>query len=207
MGPTRPGAQSPYHDGMRLRLLTTALLAFGVAAQAETFEAALLAGSVVEYEIRDGISVIVGTAPVAWLELRFDDDDVRGASLLVRVDAARFDSGNPLRDSNARRTVFDTDEFPTISFELLGVDAEPVDLPEGATRILTVRGRLTLHGVEREVEVPLEVTRAAGRLSVVGGFELLLSEYAMTRPRVLFLLVDDRVVVRVRIDAELTPAP
>lgn len=193
---------------MRLRYLIASLLLGPIAAAyADPFEAALLAESTVEYEIRDGSGVIVGRAPLASLELRFDDADVRDASLQVALDPARFSTGNIFRDTNARRTVFEVSEFPTIAFAGLSVAADPADLPEGSSRTLIVRGRLRLHGVEHELEVPLEVTRTAGHLSASGSFEVLLSDYGMTRPSFLFLVVEDRVVIHLQIEATLTAVP
>lgn len=192
---------------MRLqRLLPLLLLALATPAHADPYEVAALAGSVVEYEIRDGTGTIVATAPLASFTLRFDDDDVRGTEVRAVMNLDRFSSGNLLRDTNARRTVFEVRDFPIATFAGLSLDADPFDLPEGATRTLSVLGVLDLHGVEREVMVPLEVVRSGGRLRIAGRFELLLSDHGMQRPAFLFLEVEDRVVVRLRLEVELTPA-
>jgi polyisoprenoid-binding protein YceI len=189
---------------LRTPLLLLALLGLG-AALAEPFEAALMPESAVEYEIRDSTSVIVGVAPLATLELSFDDDDLSGAHLRATVEPARFSTGNILRDTNARRTVFEIRDFPLIAFDTLAIAADPTDLPDGATRSLLLRGHLTLHGVVREIEVPVEVQREGRRLGVVGAFSVLLSDHDMLRPSFLFLTIDDRVEIRLRIDAELIP--
>lgn len=183
------------------------LLALTAVARGESFIAELLPGSVIEYEIRDGTGVIVGRAPLTSLDLRFDDEDLRGTRVAAALDPAGFSSGSAIRDSNARRTVFDVAEFPLIAFEGIAVGADPIDLPDGAVRSLSVAGSLGLHGVERPLEVPLEVTRASGRLSASGSFEVRLSDHGMDRPRFLFLVVEDRVIVRLHIEAQLLPAP
>jgi polyisoprenoid-binding protein YceI len=185
-------------------LVLTLLTAYG-AALAEPFEALLLPESTVEYEIRDSTSVIVGVAPLATLELSFDDDDLSGARLRTTLVPERFSTGNILRDTNARRTVFEIRDFPEIAFEAVAVAADPGDLPDGVTRSLLLRGRLELHGVVREIEVPVEVRREGQRLSVIGAFSVLLSDHAMLRPGFLFLTIEDRVEVRLQIEAELIP--
>jgi polyisoprenoid-binding protein YceI len=58
---------------------------------------------------------------------------------------------------------------PEIVFESTEVRVEK---PEGANRRLKLRGRLTLRGVTKPVEVPLIVEIAEGRLTAKGEMEL-----------------------------------
>ncbi|MFJ4920638.1 YceI family protein [Streptomyces sp. NPDC088725] len=65
------------------------------------------------------------------------------------IDASSIDTGNALRDKHLKSPDFlDIERFPEITYRSTGLD------PAGADR-WTVHGRLTLHGVEREVDLDL----------------------------------------------------
>ncbi len=63
-------------------------------------------------------------------------------------------------------------KFPAITFESLRV--------EGAGRRLLVVGRLTLHGVTREMRVPVDVNVAGNRLEARGQFDVKRTDHRMT---------------------------
>lgn len=181
---------------MKRVLLSALLTALPLsAASTAVFQVALGPTSAVSYRASDPIETWQAQAPVSSLTLSFDERDVTKAKLSVTLEPARFDSGNPLRDSTARRAVFDTDRYPTASFTAQRIQAAPADLPDGATRQLTCVGALTLHGVTRTVQVPVTVTRSGDALTATGSFTVQLSDYGMTRPRLLFFTVDDAVSV------------
>jgi len=189
-------------------VLAALLLVAGVAA-AERLSGTLLEGSRVSYDAAAGWETWQGVAPARVERLVFDDADLATLRLEVRVDAADFASGNVFRDRNARRVVFETDEHPAIAFVLQR--ARPADgegsmtLPDGAERALTLRGTLDLHGVQREVEVPVTVRRSGDRLAVTGGFDVSLSDYEMTAPSIFGRGVEDLVTVRFDLVVALAP--
>jgi polyisoprenoid-binding protein YceI len=67
----------------------------------------------------------------------------------------------------------EADKYPTIRFDLESVvPAAPADsLP------ITLKGRLTIHGVEREVELPGTLVLTADRARVRSDFPLNLKDY------------------------------
>lgn len=194
----RPGRRA----STALALLVLALLLLGTRFQAD------LQTSEVRYTGSDEPGSWSGRAPIESLELEFDDADLTGARLRLEVDPARFDSGNLIRDANARRAVFETHRFSRIVFvssavRVGGVGPDAARLPDGASRELTVAGELTMHGVTRTVEIPVSVARQGDALGVSGSFALLLSDYAMTRPSLFGRRVDDRIEVAVELVATL----
>ena len=62
-----------------------------------------------------------------------------------------------------REEVLETSRFPTICFE--GSAREPARLGEGMFR-MKIGGKLNLHGVERDIEFPCNVT--GGERSLAG---------------------------------------
>ena len=194
---------------LRTAALAALLLVAGAAA-AERLAGTLLEGSLVRYDAAAGWETWQGVAPARVERLEFDDADLTTLRLEVRVAAGDFASGNVFRDRNARRVVFETDEHPDVVFVLQRARAAdgdgPVTLPDGAERALTLTGTLDLHGVQREVEVPVMVRRSGDRLAVTGGFDVRLSDHEMTAPSIFGRGVEDLVTVRFDLVVALEPA-
>jgi len=77
-----------------------------------------------------------------------------------------------MRDNHLRSGDFlDAARFPNITFESVRVDA--------AGRRATVMGRLTLHGVTREIVAPVDVQITSAALVASGEFIVNRGEYGM----------------------------
>lgn len=160
--------------------------------------------SFVEYHAADERGAFTGRAPLAEVSLDLDPENLRVADLKVRVHPAEFDSGNFLRDTNARRTVFDTAAYPEIRLEVTRLSTEGNALSEGLNELSLV-GDLTMHGVTQEVRFPLIVRLEGETLSASGEFSVLLSDFGMSRPSFLGWVVEDTVQVRIEVSGVLTP--
>jgi polyisoprenoid-binding protein YceI len=95
-----------------------------------------------------------------------------GARINLTIDAASLETGIEMRDRHLRSAdFFDIERFPTIAFQSVRVEA--------AGRRATVMGRLTLHGVTREIAVPVDVQITETALVASGEFIVNRGEYAM----------------------------
>ena len=177
---------------LALSTLTLSILALSTLAVAQL---ELLPDSVVEYTASDPSNSWSGRAPVARLTFSLDPDDVRAAQLSVTVQPGQFDSGNFIRDANARRVVFETGEYPDITFELADVQAPRDSLGDGEALELTLAGTLTMHGVRREVTTKATFSRSGATYAATGAFMVDLSDYDMKRPSFFGVEVDDPVRV------------
>ena len=135
--------------------------------------------------------------------LSLDPDDLRDSSLKVTLKPAEFDSGNFIRDTNARRTVFETNEYPEITFSAERIAADGNSLAEGESKEVTVRGNLEMHGVTNEVRIPVTVSRSEDTLTATGEFSVLLSDYEMERPSFFGNTVNDEVTLEFDISLTL----
>ena len=178
------------------RFLALLAVLLTVTVMATTYRAELGGESFVEYEASDPNTTWQGRAPLETLELTFDDEALSELSLEATLDPGKFNSGNVIRDANARRGVFETGQYPTITLSAQGVQADAASLAEGETKRVELVGRLEMHGVTNEVTVPAEVSREDGTFRAAGAFGVLLSDYDMNRPSFLGTTVDDEVTVR-----------
>ena len=162
-----------------------------------------LSASTVTYTASDKADVWSGSAPLESLDLSLDPDDLGNARLSASLRPAEFNSGNFIRDTNARRTVFEVGEFPLITFELSSVEADQTELDVGENVQVTLNGNLSMHGVTQEITFPATVTRTDDALNAAGEFQVLLSDFEMNRPSFLGNTVADEVSMEFDISAAL----
>lgn len=174
-------------------------------AQAQNLEAVLEPESYIEYYASDDADSWRGRAPIEELVLHLAEDNLRHVRLELSIDPARFNSGNFVRDGNARRSVFQTQRYPRIHFEASQVSPNVRGFADGDARELSISGTLTMHGHSRPLQVRMGVRRRGDELFASGDFSVLLSDFSMTRPRFFNRQVHDEVRINVVIRARLQP--
>lgn len=162
--------------------------------------------SAITFQASDAFGGFDGKAPVNAFSLKLDPRRPASAQATLEVKSDAVTTGNFLRDVNAARTVFESSDYPVIRYTLTGVKADPAILPDGRSADVTVRGRLRMHGVEREVVAHGKVRRHGGELDADLSLPIRLSDFHMTRPHFLTVTVEDRVEVDVHLVLRLAPA-
>jgi polyisoprenoid-binding protein YceI len=156
------------------------------------------AGFRVAEELRSiGSTTAVGRTGDVTGELVIDGTSVTDASFTADL---RSVTTNESRRDDKVQSALDTGEFPTATFVLTA----PIELPGGADSGATVRtraaGRLTIHGVTKAVELPIEAKLVGDTIVLVGSTEITFSDYGVrvpTSPTV--LSVDDHGVLEVQL--------
>ena len=151
-------------------------------------------GSFVGYRVAEelvgiGTSTAVGRTPDVTGSLTLAGSTITDATFEADLTTLRSDSG--MRDGQLGRQGLETDTYPTATFVL----AEPIELEavpaDGATIETTAVGDLTLHGVTKRVELPLEARLANGVATVVGSLPVAFGDYGMTAPESMRVLSID----------------
>jgi len=121
----------------------------------------------------------------------------------VTINAASLKTGNSERDTDMHRDFLEVEKFPTI--ELHAVDVLTTRSTAGeASWDVVLRGRLTVHGTTRDVQVPVTVSLAPGRVTARGQVRLDMRDYNIRVPRVLLIPMESE--VRVGFDVVARPA-
>ena len=153
----------------------------------------LLDESFVRYEAKDERETVVGQAAITTLELFLDPDNLKRSRLDIRLDASSFNSGNVIRDTNARLTVFESAKYPEIVFSLRRILEDLPSLAPGESLAMTLEGDLSMHGRTQSITVPIVLSRDSQRFQAVGEFAVLLSDFQMSRPSFLIWTIEDQV--------------
>ena len=144
--------------------------------------------SFVGYRVREQLAFLpapndaVGRTSAVEGSLQIDGFEVTATT--VTADLAQLQSDEARRDFTIRGNGLQSDTFPEATFVLsdpIAFDARPA---EGEVVDLQATGELTLHGVTREVTLPLQARWDGGQIAVVGSLEVAFADYGITPPSI-----------------------
>jgi len=202
---TCPPATRPHHPAGRVasplvrrplaRLALVAALAgappSALAAEAVPLDLAVRPGSTLSYRLVHKLHEVTGVSKAVEGKARLQPDGAVQVMIRARVDA--FDSGNGNRDAHMLEAT-EAARFPHVTLKAVGALQPPAAFPASVT--VTLRGELTFHGVTRPVEVPVVVAFASARQATASArLPISLDAHGVERPSLLFVKVDDVVVV------------
>jgi polyisoprenoid-binding protein YceI len=156
--------------GLRAGLIIAAAAAFpGVAAaqEATTRMFASVVSGTLSFVGHATVGDFVGSTTSVSGELSGDRSNPRA---WVEAPVTTLVTGNGRRDRDLRKSM-EADRYPTLRLDVTGVRWRP----ESDTAIL--HGTFTIHGVTREVELPVVVSQAGDTMQVTSTFPIDLSDY------------------------------
>jgi polyisoprenoid-binding protein YceI len=148
-------------------------------------------GSFVGYRVKEqlasiGAQTAVGRTPNVTGSATIDGTMVTAADFTA--DLTSLQSDDPRRDGQLHGQALETDQYPTATFKL----TQPFDLgkvpAEGETVSATATGDLTLHGVTKSVQVPLQARLSNGVVTIVGSLPIAFADYSINPPRSMMVL-------------------
>src|SRR5256885_16983860 len=109
----------------------------------------------------------------------------------VRAKVASFDSGNSNRDEHMREVTHEAAHpYTEVKGTLAGVH-----LPLPAPMEATLHGTVELNGEKQPIEVPVKLQPAGDGVRATFSFPVSLDALKVERPELLFVKVEDRVVI------------
>jgi polyisoprenoid-binding protein YceI len=116
------------------------------------------------------------------------------ADARVTIEAASLDTGHPERNADMRRDFLEVERFPIIEFRV-----DELLTPQPVTSLvswdLVLQGKLTVHGVTRDVMVPTTVSIADERVTAQGRIHLDMRDYNIRVPRLFLIPIKSEVLV------------
>ena len=144
-----------------------------------------------------GDAVLTTRAFTGAVVLLPDGGFANGSSFAADLDALKSDE--PLRDEWIKFNTLNTRVYPRAEFTLARVSGVPMPIATQGEWAATLEGTMRIHGVERPVAWPVQVTRSTGEVRVQGATAFKFGDYGMAVPanRLILSVVDD---VRLEID-------
>jgi hypothetical protein len=113
------------------------------------------------------------------------------ARVQVRAKVASFDSGNSNRDVHIREVTHEPEhQYASVKGTLAGVK-----IPLAAPLQTTLHASVELNGQKRPAEIPVKLEPAGAGVRATFSFPLSLDAFKVERPELLFVKVDDTVVI------------
>ena len=136
-----------------------------------------------------GSTTAVGRTPAVTGSMTIDGTALTAAN--IEADMTALTTNDSRRDDRALDAL-GTAQFPSATFVL----TSPIDLGDaaatGAQTAVTATGDLTIHGVTKSVEIPLEAQLIGDTIVVVGTVDVVFSDFGVTVPSApIVLSVDD----------------
>jgi polyisoprenoid-binding protein YceI len=194
--------------GYFIWILSVVLISPSAAALAEVQSFRLIPdGSQIITKVKDPFgSIVNGALRVRQGEARGDIDRLQEVgSVSLVIDASSYNSNIGLRDQDVQEHYLEVQQYPVIRFNSTGIQKiERPQSPEDLWQI-TVRGRLELHGVQRDVIVPVRLLYQTNKITAQGNFQFVLEDFNIRVPTLLFLKAGNQVDVEFRIVGERQP--
>jgi polyisoprenoid-binding protein YceI len=117
-----------------------------------------------------------------------DSGSLRLVSTQITVDMTTLRSDKDRRDGQLRGRAIESDRFPISTFDLATPVALPADFLAGDLT-LELPGKLTLHGVVKDVTIAAQARlEADGTVVVAGSLPILFADYGIDAPSVAGLI-------------------
>jgi polyisoprenoid-binding protein YceI len=127
-------------------------------------------------------SAVTGTMKISGLSVE---------TVTVKSDLRRLRSDKAMRDRRLGELGLQTDTFPEAAFVLsspITFDTRP---PAGRRVSQSAAGKLTLHGVTRDVDVPIRAQWSSGRIEIIGSTSINFADYDIEPIRLAQVTTED----------------
>jgi polyisoprenoid-binding protein YceI len=125
-------------------------------------------------------SVAVGRTPDVSGTLAISGTQVTDAT--IEADLTTLESDDDRRDGQLRQRGIQTNQFPTATFKL----TSPIELgsvpSDGQEVSATANGQFTLHGVTKDVQIPLKARLSGNVIAVTGSLPITFADYGVEAP-------------------------
>lgn len=150
-------------------------------------------GSFVGYRVREQLaqlpapsdavgrtSAVTGAASVSANV----DGTASVTGISVSADLTQLASDSGRRDNFVRNNSLETGQFPNAKFVSTAPFTCPATVVAGAAGDTVVMGKFTIHGVTRDVSIPLKIQRSGAGVNIVGSYRFHWGDYGVQQPSV-----------------------
>ena len=145
-----------------------------------------------------GAKTAVGRTPDVDGSFTIDGKKIPKAEFTV--DMSTLKSDEDLRDGAIRGQAIETSRFPTATFTLtkpIALDQIPA---EGKKISVDATGDLTLHGVTKEVTIPLAAQRTANVIALTGQLDIPFADFQIAQPTSFAVLsIEDHGILEIQL--------
>lgn len=159
-----------------------------------------------KYFTRDGTFNFVASTPLENI-----DATSKGGTIVIDAESGAIETAvlvkgfifeKALMQEHFNENYIESDKYPRAQFKGKLVNTQAVTWGRDGTYPVTVKGILSIHGVDKEREIPAEIIIKGGKISASSNFEVVVADHDIKIPSV----VADKIarVAKVSIQANLS---
>lgn len=129
--------------------------------------------------------------------------DAKSGALQFAIQMKGFEFEKALMQQHFNDNYAESDKYPKAEFKGAIVNNAAVNYAKEGTYPVKVKGKLSLHNVTRDVEVPGTIKVAGGKVEAISTFDIKLSDYKIAIPSP----VKDKIsnTIKIVVDTKLEP--
>jgi polyisoprenoid-binding protein YceI len=145
----------------------------------------------VGYRVREELANIGATEAVGRTSDVTGSLAIEGTTITraeFTADLTTLQSDNHNRDRQLSNQALETGTYPQATFTLtapIELGSEPV---EGQVVEVTATGDLTLHGMTKSVQIPLQARREGNTIAIAGSLPIAFADFGIAKPRAMMVL-------------------
>lgn len=129
--------------------------------------------------------------------------DTKSGAFQFSVQMKSFEFEKALMQQHFNENYVESDKYPDATFKGVVANNSAVNYAKDGSYNVTVRGKLTMHNVTKDVEVPGTIRIANGKVNAAATFNIQLSDYKISIPAAVKQKVSNN--IRITVDAQLDP--
>ena len=129
--------------------------------------------------------------------------DTKTGAVQFSVQMKGFEFEKKLMQEHFNENYVESNKYPKADFKGAVTNNSSVNYAQDGTYNATVKGKLTLHGVTKDIEAPATIKVAGGKIDASSTFNILLSDYKISIPSV----VKDKIsnTIKISVNTNLEP--
>jgi flagellar basal body P-ring protein FlgI len=129
--------------------------------------------------------------------------DSKTGAVQFSVQMKGFEFVKALMQQHFNENYVESTKYPKADFKGVVVNNAEVDYTKNGTYNATIKGKMTLHGITKDIEAPGTIKVADGKIDAASTFNLKLSDYKISIPSV----VKDKISnnIKIIVDTKLEP--
>lgn len=129
--------------------------------------------------------------------------DTKTGAVQFSVPMKGFEFEKKLMQEHFNENYVESGKYPNATFKGTLANNSAVNYAKDGTYNVTVKGKLTLHGVTKDVEAPGTVKVAGGKIAAASTFNVQLSDYNISIPAVVKEKISNS--IKINVDTQLEP--
>jgi len=154
-----------------------------------------------KFTIKDSKIVFYSYAPIENIQAENTNSigvvDFSTGEFIIKIPMNKFDFPNNLMEKHFNDSYLETEQYPNCIFK--GTLSKSVDLTKIGSNDLTANGKLDLHGISKELFVPITINIGNNSIDVISDFEITLKDFKIKIPKLLFKNIAE--VVEIKMNA------